>query len=105
MVAPLISGKYVKWIQALIGGVLSVFIVGSALLLLSFDKSGSLIYFKILLAWPGVIVYTWLFGDPFAKLLPPSEASAISTFIILLALGCWFIFGFVLTYFSKKRRL
>jgi hypothetical protein len=93
------------WIHAVIGGSLSGFTVGIALLLLSFNQllsSGLTFYLHLALALPGIILYTWLIGDPFARLLPPEEALVISQHMILLTLLAWFLLGFGLTYFIKS---
>jgi hypothetical protein len=99
--------KPTEWIRALIGGSLSAFIVGVTLLLLTVNQSlssGIIFLLHVALDLPGILLHTWLFGDPFAKLLPPAEALAISWRIILLALVYWFFSGFALTYFIKNDR-
>lgn len=95
------------WVRALVGGSLSAFIVGVALLLLTVNQSlstGIIFLLHLALDLPGIFLHTWLFGDPFARLLPPSEALAITWRIVLLALVYWFFAGFALTYFIKNNR-
>lgn len=97
--------KSVEWTRALIGGVLSAFVIGMALFLLSFTKPSSSViklYLNLVVGLPGIFLHTWLFGDPFAKLLPPAEALAISQRIIFLTLLAWFVFGFGSAYFIKN---
>ena len=97
--------KTPKWIRAVIGGGLSLFVVGIVLFLLSLSRSpssGIILYLNVLLALPGIFLHTWLFGDPFARLLPPAEASTISQRIILLTLLVWFLLGFGSTYFIRN---
>ena len=95
------------WVRALVGGSLSAFIVGVALLLLTVNQSlstGIIFLLHLALDLPGIFLHTWLFGDPFARLLPPAEALAITWRIVLLALVYWFFSGFALTYFIKNNR-
>ena len=95
------------WVRALVGGSLSAFIVGVALLLLTVNQSlssGIIFLLHLALDLPGILLHTWLFGDPFARLLPPAEALAMSWRIVLLALVYWFFSGFALTYFIKNNR-
>ena len=99
--------KSADWIQALIGGLLSAFVVGVVVLLLTFKEPPALglsFLLHVALDLPGIFLHTWLFGDPFAKLLPPAEALAGTWRIIWLTLVCWFFFGFALTYFIKNNR-
>jgi hypothetical protein len=98
--------KITEWIRALVGGLLSALVVGILLRLLTFAQSISsgITFLLVVLDLPGILLHTWLFGDPFAKFLPPAEADIISWRIIWLTLVCWFFFGFVLTYFSKNNR-
>ena len=95
------------WVRALVGGSLSAFIVGVALLLLTINQSlstGIIFFLHLALDLPGIFLHTWLFGDPFARLLPPAEALVITWRIVLLALVYWFFSGFALTYFIKNNR-
>lgn len=95
------------WVRALVGGSLSAFIVGVALLLLIVNQSlssGIIFFLHLALELPGILLHTWLFGDPFARLLPPAEAMAITWRIVLLALVYWFFSGFALAYFIKNHR-
>ena len=102
--------KITEWIRALIGGLLSAFVVGIALLLLTFLtfketlSDGIIFLLYVALDLPGIVLHTWLFGDPFARLLPPAEALAGTWRIVLLALVYWFFSGFALTYFIKNNR-
>ena len=99
--------KSTEWIRALIGGSLSVFMVGIALLLLTFNpslSSGPILYLHVVLDLPGIFLHTWLFGDPFAKLLSPADAWAGSWRIIYLTLVYWFVAGFGITYFIKDNK-
>lgn len=104
------QSKSTEWIRALIGGSLSAFVVGIALLLFTFltiketPLPGLLFLLYIAFDLPGIFLHTWLLGDPFAKLLPPAEALAISWRIVWLALVYWFFSGFALTYFIKNNR-
>ena len=98
--------KTTEWIRALIGGSLSAFVVGIALFLLTTNpslsqSSGIIFLLNVALELPGIFLHTWLLGDPFAKLLPPAEALALTWRIAWLALVYWFFSGFVLTYFIK----
>jgi hypothetical protein len=96
------QSKSTEWIRALIGGVLSALLIGLALFLLSFTQpSPSVIklYLNLMIGLPGIFLHTWLFGDPFAKLLPPADALAVSWRILYLTLAYWFFSGFGLTYF------
>ena len=108
MVEPSSPGKSAKWIRALAGGVLSGLVVGIALFLLSFEGSGYSglrLFLNLILALPGIFLHTWLFGDPFARLLSPAEAEPISWRIRWLTLGYWTLFGFGLTYLVKNNRM
>ena len=102
--------KSTEWFRALIGGSLSALVVGIALLLFTFLTlkeillSGLILLLYIALDLPGILLHTWLFGDPFAKLLPPAEALAIGWRIILLAWVYWFFSGFALSYFIRNNR-
>ena len=99
--------KSTEWIRALIGGLLSALVVGVLALLLTFKQppsSGLAFLLHVALDLPSIFLHTWLFGDPFARLLPPAEADVISWRIIWLTLVCWFFFGFVFTYFIKNNR-
>jgi len=98
--------KSTEWIRALIGGLLSALVVGIVLLLLTFNQSLSsgITFLLVVLDLPGILLHTWLFGDPFAKFLPPAEADVISWRIIWLTLVCWFFSGFALIYFIKNNR-
>ncbi|HXQ34070.1 MAG TPA: hypothetical protein VN843_08665 [Anaerolineales bacterium] len=99
--------KSTEWFRALIGGSLSALVVGIALLLLTSTpslSSGIIFLLHIALDLPGILLHTWLFGDPFARLLPPAEALAITWRIVLLAWVYWFFTGFALTYFIKNNR-
>ncbi len=99
--------KITEWIRALIGGLLSALVVGVVLLLLTSNpslSSGIIFLLHVALDLPGILLHTWLFGDPFAKLLPPAEALVIGWRIVLLALVYWFFSGFALTYFIKNNR-
>jgi hypothetical protein len=98
--------KFAAGTQAVIGGSLSAFTVGMALLLLTSNESlssGPIFYLHLALDLPGIVLHTWLFGDPFARLLPPEEAAVISQRIILLTLPVWFLLGFGLTYFTRSK--
>ena len=99
--------KITEWIRASIGGLLSALVVGVVLLLLNSKQSspsGLAFLLSVALDLPGILLHTWLFGDPFAKLLPPAEADVITWRIIWLTLVCWFVFGFGLTYLIKGNR-
>ena len=101
--------KSTEWIRALIGGSLSAFVVGIALFLLTTNpslsqSSGIIFLLNVALELPGIFLHTWLLGDPFAKLLPPAEALALTWRIAWLALVYWFFSGFALTYFIKNDR-
>ena len=102
--------KSTEWIRAFFGGSLSALFVGIALLLFTFLTLKEMLLPALLFALyvaldlPGILLHTWLFGDPFAKLLPPAEAEALGWRIILLAVMFWFFFGLVLTYFVKNNR-
>ena len=101
--------KSTEWIRALIGGSLSAFVVGIALFLLTTNpslsqSSGIIFLLNVALELPGIFLHTWLLGDPFAKLLPPAEALALTWRVIWLALVYWFFSGFALTYFIKNDR-
>ena len=101
------QSKPTEWIRALIGGVLSAFVIGIALFLLSFTETSSSViklYLNLMIGLPGIFLHTWLLGDPFAKLLPPADALAVSWRIIYLTLAYWFFSGFGLTYFIKNNR-
>ena len=107
MTAVLIRNEFKEWIRALIGGLLSALVIGVVVLLLTFKEppsSGLAFLLHVALARPGIFLHTWLFGDPFAELLPPAEALAGTWRIIWLTLVCWFFFGFALTYFIKNNR-
>jgi|RhiMetdeSRZDD1v2_1073273.scaffolds.fasta_scaffold1481014_2 hypothetical protein len=101
------QSKSTEWIRALIGGVLSALVIGIALFLLSFTKPSSSViklYLNLIVGLPGIFLHTWLFGDPFAKLLSPANALAVSWRIIYLTLAYWFFCGFGLTYFIKNNK-
>lgn len=105
MTEVLSRSKSIEWIRALIGGSLSALIVGGTLLLLTVSpslSSGIIFLLHVALALPGILLHTWLLGDPFARLLPPAEALALSWRIVWLALVYWFFCGFALTYFIKN---
>jgi hypothetical protein len=107
MTEALNRSKSTEWFRALIGGSLSALVVGIALLLLTSNpslSSGIISLLHIALDLPAILLHTWLFGDPFARLLPPAEALAITWRIVLLALVYWFFSGFALTYFIKNNR-
>ena len=106
MTEDLKRSKITEWIRALVGGLLSALVVGIVLLLLTFNQSLSsgITFLLVVLDLPGILLHTWLFGDPFAKFLPPSEADVISWRIIWLTLVYWFFSGFALTYFIKNNR-
>src|SRR5574339_583190 len=98
-------GKASNWMRAMIGGGLSIFIVGIALFLVSLrTTSGITLFVAILLYLPGIFLHTWLLGDPYARLLPPEEAAAISQRLTLFALLAWFLLGFGLTCFIKSNK-
>ena len=95
------------WVRALVGGSLSAFIVGVVLSWLTVNQSlssGIIFFLHLALDLPGILLHTWLIGDPFARLLPPAEAMAMSWYVVLLALVYWFFSGFALTYFIKNNR-
>ena len=99
------QSKSMEWIRALIGGVLSALVIGIALFLFSFTEPSSSVIklnLNLMIGLPGIFLHTWLFGDPFAKLLPPADALAVSWRIIYLTLAYWFFSGFGLTYFIKN---
>src|ERR1700752_776077 len=99
--------KSTEWFRGLIGGSLSAFFVGIAFLFPTSTpslSSGIIFLLHIALDLPGILLHTWLFGDPFARLLPPAEALAITWRIVLLAWVYWFFTGFALTYFIKNNR-
>ena len=99
--------KSTEWIRALIGGTLSAFLVGIVLLLLTFNQSlssGPIFYLHLVLDLPGIFLHTWLFGDPFAKLVSPADAWAASWRIIYLALAYWFVAGFGITHFIQDNK-
>ena len=100
------QSKPVKWIQAIMAATLTVVVIGIALLLLSHvDSSSILIIFpSLILELPGIYLHTWLLGDPFAKLLSPTDAAVISRQVLGLSLLFWFVFSFASAYFSKDKR-
>jgi hypothetical protein len=101
------QSKSMEWIRAVIGASLSAFIVGIILFLSLFNQSlssGPAFYLNLALDLPGIFLHTWLLGDPFAKLLSPAEASAVSGRIICLTLVCWFAAGYGITYFIKDTK-
>jgi hypothetical protein len=106
----LYRNKSTEWVRALFGGSLSALAVGIALLLFTFLTikeallPGLIFLLYVSLDLPGILLHTWLFGDPFAKLLPPAEALAMGWRIVLLAVVYWFLSGFALTYFIKNNR-
>jgi len=107
MTVVLNRNEFKEWIRALIGGLLFALVVGVVVLLLTFKEppsSGLAFLLHVALDLPGIYLHTWLFGDPFAELLPPAEALAGTWRIIWLTLVCWFYFGFVLTYFIKDNK-
>jgi hypothetical protein len=106
----LYRSKSTEWIRALFGGSLSALVIGIALLLFTFLTINETLFPSLIfllyvaLDLPGILLHTWLLGDPFAKLLTPAEALAIGWRIVLLAVGYWFSSGFALTYFIKNNR-
>lgn len=106
----LYRSKSTEWIRALFGGSLSALVVGIALLLftlLTVNETllpGLIFLLYVALDLPGILLHTWLLGDPLAKLLQPAEALAIGWRIVLLAVVYWFFSGFALTYFIKNNR-
>ena len=102
--------KTTEWIRAFFGGSLSALVVGIALFLLTFITNKETLLLDLIfllyvaLDLPGILLHTWLLGDPFAKLLPPAEAMAIGWRVVLLAVVYWFFSGFALTYFIKNNR-
>lgn len=101
------QSKPTEWIRPVIGAFLSAFIVGITLLLFIFNQSlssGPIFYLHVAVDLPGIFLHTWLLGDPFAKLLPPADALAMSWRIIYLTLVYWFVAGFGITYFIKDTR-
>jgi hypothetical protein len=104
---PINQNGSTKWIRALSGGVLSALVIGIALSLLSFTKTSSSViqlYLNLMFGLPGIFLHTWIFGDPFAKLLPPADALAVTWRIIYLTLAYWFFSGFGLAYFIKNNK-
>jgi len=98
------QSKSTERTRALIGGVVSAIVIAIALFLFSFTTPSSSViklYLNLTIGLPGIFLHTWLFGDPFAKLLSPADALAVSWHIIYLTLAYWFVAGFGITYFIK----
>ena len=100
------QGESVKWIRAITAAIVSVIAIGIALFLLSrADSSSPWIFLpSLILELPGIYLHTWLLGDPFAKLLSPTQAAIISRQILWLSLLFWFIFSFASAYFLKDKK-